>query len=158
METQQGHDVYSTSLQRRCNLMTLHRRWYIVASTSCAHWECSRIFESFGYLANVYRDLRYVVSTIFSRCALIMAQWKHVPRKSNDQSTWNNIVSTSMQRLQCAHKNKIYITSSGLSFGRSPCVISIYLIPSIVILRFLRRCSILTMFSLLTYLYRLYYI
>ena len=25
--SQQAHDVYSTSYQRRCNVMTLHRRW-----------------------------------------------------------------------------------------------------------------------------------
>ena len=32
-------DVYTTSLQRRCNLMTLHRRWGGIVYTSCAHWK-----------------------------------------------------------------------------------------------------------------------
>ena len=32
------HDVYTTSIQRRCNVMTLHRRWGDVVLTSCARW------------------------------------------------------------------------------------------------------------------------
>ena len=36
---QQAHDVYTTSAQRRCNVMTLHRRWGDVVLTSCACWE-----------------------------------------------------------------------------------------------------------------------
>ena len=43
--TQQAHDVYTTAAQRRCNVMTLHRRWGDVALTSCACrvWTCSQI-------------------------------------------------------------------------------------------------------------------
>ena len=32
------HDVNITSPQRRCNVMTLHRRWGDVIFTSCARW------------------------------------------------------------------------------------------------------------------------
>ena len=35
---QQAHDVNRTSPQRRCNVMTLHRRWANVVWTSCACW------------------------------------------------------------------------------------------------------------------------
>ena len=35
----QAHDVNITSPQRRCNVMTLHRRWGDVIFTSCARWE-----------------------------------------------------------------------------------------------------------------------
>ena len=34
----QAHDVNTTSPQRRCNVMTLHRRWGDVIFTSCARW------------------------------------------------------------------------------------------------------------------------
>ena len=34
--TQRAHDVNITSPQRRCNVMTLHRRWGDVVFTSCA--------------------------------------------------------------------------------------------------------------------------
>ena len=40
-KTQQAHDVNTTSPQRRCNVMTLHRRWIDVLLTSCARWECT---------------------------------------------------------------------------------------------------------------------
>ena len=33
------HDVNITSPQRRCNVMTLHRRWGDVIFTSCARWD-----------------------------------------------------------------------------------------------------------------------
>ena len=41
------NDIYATSHQRRCNvmtlmqrhIMTLHRRWFDVALATCAHWE-----------------------------------------------------------------------------------------------------------------------
>ena len=36
--TQQAHDVRMTSDQRRCKVMTLHRRCYDVILTSCARW------------------------------------------------------------------------------------------------------------------------
>ena len=36
--TQRAHDVYTTSAQRRCNVMTLHRHWGDVVLTSCARW------------------------------------------------------------------------------------------------------------------------
>ena len=36
--TRQAHDVNTTSPQRRCNVMTLHRRWGDVIFTSCARW------------------------------------------------------------------------------------------------------------------------
>ena len=35
--TQRAHDVNITSPQRRCNVMTLHRRWGDVIFTSCAY-------------------------------------------------------------------------------------------------------------------------
>ena len=35
---QRAHDVYTTSPQRRCNVMTLHRRCGDVVLTSCACW------------------------------------------------------------------------------------------------------------------------
>ena len=35
------HDVNITSPQRRCNVMTLHRRWGDVIFTSCARWDCT---------------------------------------------------------------------------------------------------------------------
>ena len=38
---QQAHDVYTTSAQRRCNVMTLHRRWGDVVLTPCACTENS---------------------------------------------------------------------------------------------------------------------
>ena len=37
----QRHDVNITSSQRRCNVMTLHRRWGDVIFTSCARWGLS---------------------------------------------------------------------------------------------------------------------
>ena len=36
--SQRAHDVNITSPQRRCNVMTLHRRWGDVIFTSCARW------------------------------------------------------------------------------------------------------------------------
>ena len=39
-KSQQTHDVYTMSSQRRCNVMTLHRRWDDVVWTSCARWKC----------------------------------------------------------------------------------------------------------------------
>ena len=36
--SQQTHEVYTTSPQRRCNVMTLHRRWGDVVQTSYARW------------------------------------------------------------------------------------------------------------------------
>ena len=36
--SQRSHDVYTTSAQRRCNVMTLHRRWGDVVLRSCARW------------------------------------------------------------------------------------------------------------------------
>ena len=38
-ESRQAHDVNITSPQRRCNVMTLHRRWGDVIFTSCARWD-----------------------------------------------------------------------------------------------------------------------
>ena len=35
---QRAQDVYTTSHQRRCNVVTLHRRSYDVVSTLRAHW------------------------------------------------------------------------------------------------------------------------
>ena len=37
--SRRAHDVYTTSAQRRCNVMTLHRRWGDVVLTSCACWD-----------------------------------------------------------------------------------------------------------------------
>ena len=34
----QRDDIDATSHQRRCNVMTLHRRWFDVALATCAHW------------------------------------------------------------------------------------------------------------------------
>ena len=42
----QAHDVNITSPQRRCNVMTLHRRWGDVIFTSCARWDNSCILNS----------------------------------------------------------------------------------------------------------------
>ena len=39
--SQQTHDVYTTSPQRRCNVKTLHRRWDDFVKTSCARWDVS---------------------------------------------------------------------------------------------------------------------
>ena len=41
---QRAHDVYTTSAQRRCNVMTLHRRWGDVVLTPCACWVGSETF------------------------------------------------------------------------------------------------------------------
>ena len=38
IRSQRAHDVHTTSAQRRCNVMTLHRRWGDVVITSCARW------------------------------------------------------------------------------------------------------------------------
>ena len=43
--TQRAHDVNITSPQRRCNVMTLHRRWGDVIFTSCACRECTKMFK-----------------------------------------------------------------------------------------------------------------
>ena len=42
--SQQIHDVSTTSPQRRCNVMTLHRRWADVVYTSCARWVSTTIY------------------------------------------------------------------------------------------------------------------
>ena len=39
--SRQAHDVNITSPQRRCNVMTLHRRWGDVIFTSYARWDLS---------------------------------------------------------------------------------------------------------------------
>ena len=39
IRSRQAHDVNTTSPQRRCNVMTLHRRWGDVIFTSCARWD-----------------------------------------------------------------------------------------------------------------------
>ena len=36
--SQRTHDIYTTSHQRRCNIMMLHRRWCDVVLTLCARW------------------------------------------------------------------------------------------------------------------------
>ena len=41
--SQRAHDLNTTSPQRRCNVMTLHRRWGDVAFTSCACRVCCRV-------------------------------------------------------------------------------------------------------------------
>ena len=38
-QTQQAHNIKMTSYQRRCDVITSHRRWYDVILTLCAHWE-----------------------------------------------------------------------------------------------------------------------
>ena len=38
VSSRQVHDINITSPQRRCNVMTLHRRWGDVIFTSCARW------------------------------------------------------------------------------------------------------------------------
>ena len=35
---QQAHNIKMTSYQRRCDVITSHRRWYDVILTLCAHW------------------------------------------------------------------------------------------------------------------------
>ena len=37
--SQQAHNIKMTSYQRRCDVITSHRRWYDVILTSCAHWD-----------------------------------------------------------------------------------------------------------------------
>ena len=37
--TQQAHNIKMTSYQRRCDVITSHRRWYDVILTLCARWE-----------------------------------------------------------------------------------------------------------------------
>ena len=54
--TQQAHDVNITSPQRRCNVMTLHRRWGDVIFTSCARWEQTTLSScGGGVVTNVVR-------------------------------------------------------------------------------------------------------
>ena len=36
--SQQAHNIKMTSYQRRCDVITSHRRWYDVILTLCAHW------------------------------------------------------------------------------------------------------------------------
>ena len=36
--TQQAHNIKMMSYQRRCDVITSHRRWYDVILTLCAHW------------------------------------------------------------------------------------------------------------------------
>ena len=36
--TQQAHNIKMTSYQRRCDVITSHRRWYDVILKLCAHW------------------------------------------------------------------------------------------------------------------------
>ena len=56
--SQRAHDVYTTSSQRRCNVMTLHRRWDdVVSSTS---WRCIDV------KATLYR--RYNVFSTSMQC------------------------------------------------------------------------------------------
>ena len=55
--TQRAHDVYTTSARRRCNVMTLHRRWADVVLTSCACW-----VESWNLIHTVTLD-GYIVYT-----------------------------------------------------------------------------------------------
>ena len=43
--TQRAHDVNTTSPQRRCNVLTLHRRWGDVVFTSCACRETINYFS-----------------------------------------------------------------------------------------------------------------
>ena len=38
--SQQAHNIKMTSYQRRCDVITSHRRWYDVILTLCAHWDC----------------------------------------------------------------------------------------------------------------------
>ena len=43
---QRAHDVYAMSHQRRCNVMTLHRRWYDVVSTLRVGWADNTVFTT----------------------------------------------------------------------------------------------------------------
>ena len=43
--TQQVHNVKMTLFQRRCDVITSHRRWYDVILTLCAHWVCTHTFN-----------------------------------------------------------------------------------------------------------------
>ena len=44
-ESQQAYEVYTTSAQHRCNVMTLHRSWDDVVLTSCACWEYAIVWS-----------------------------------------------------------------------------------------------------------------
>ena len=52
---QRAHDVYTTSVQRRCNVMTLHRHWGDVVLTSCACWELL-LLAVYPFTLNVVTD------------------------------------------------------------------------------------------------------
>ena len=45
MTSQRANDVYTTSAQRRCNVMTLHRRWGDVVLTSCVRCDSTSCYK-----------------------------------------------------------------------------------------------------------------
>ena len=50
--TQQAHNIKMMSYQRRCDVITSHRRWYDVILTLCAHWVHSTAKKS--TIANIF--------------------------------------------------------------------------------------------------------
>ena len=56
LNTQRAHDVNITPPQRRCNVMTLHRRWGDVIFTSCACWVVALLWN---LLSTIYENNQY---------------------------------------------------------------------------------------------------
>ena len=72
-QSQQAHDVHTTSTPRRCNVMTLSRRWGDVVLTTCACWDCFCFCPILSYPSRhmTFIQLRLNV-TLRRRCINVM--------------------------------------------------------------------------------------
>ena len=77
LPSQQANNIKMTSYQRRCDVITSHRRWYNVILTLCAHWD-SRLRIACRYIFNLWQ-LHHRVDSL--------AQWlKHLSGKTRFES------------------------------------------------------------------------
>ena len=70
----QRHDVYTTSPQRRCNVMTLHRRWDDVVWTSCARWDLSLFVMSWPTLLLLAELTKWLIESTKQTVRLLCHQ------------------------------------------------------------------------------------
>ena len=68
VQSQLAHYIKMTSYQRRCDVITSHRRWYDVILTLCAHWGVYIAWLVCELLLHVSTDIFETLHT-FSTCS-----------------------------------------------------------------------------------------
>ena len=98
--SQRAHDGYATSAQRRCNIITLHRRWGDVLITSCACYD-------------KYQHLVSEPSLDFARYLAITMRTANTEIRMSGKESWPDV-------LLFAYFIRHIISSWGLSGVRYP--------------------------------------